>query len=107
MKVFGLFLLATAATFAGCGAAPSVTGSAPDPGITVISPLAGQEATNQLQFLERIRHLPKQAAFERRTFTDSSTKEQMKYLFFKPKNFDPAKTYPLSLFTRWRAAQEF
>ena len=98
MKTFGLFLLTTATMFAGCGAEPNGTGNAPDPGITVILPLAGQEATNQLQFLERIRHLPKQAAFERRTFSSARTpKEQMKYLFFKPKNFQPAKSYPLVL----------
>jgi predicted peptidase len=96
MKALGFFLLFATAALVGCDAAPNATVNNADPGTTVIAPLTGREATNELQFLERIRHLPKQAPFERRTFT-SPTKEQMKYLFFKPKNFDSAKTYPFVL----------
>jgi len=96
MKVLGSLLLVSMLTLAGCGAAPNATVSAPDLGITIVAPLTGQDATNELQFLERIRHLPKQATFERRTFTDPS-KSQLKYLLFKPKNFDREKTYPLVL----------
>ena len=61
-------------------------------------PLTGPAASNQLQFLERIRHLPKNVAFERRAFSSTrKPKEQLNYLLFKPKGFQPEQTYPLVL----------
>ena len=82
----------------GCNSSPNATTTTPDPGITVIPPLTGQAASNQLQFLEHIRHLPKQATFERRTFTSPNRpKEQLKYLLFKPKGAQPDQSYPLVL----------
>ena len=79
----------------GCDSTPNNSTSAPNVGITPIAPLAAEAATNQGQFLERIRHLPKTAAFEKRTFTHA--RAQLKYLLFKPKGFDAQRSYPLVL----------
>lgn len=96
MRKRRLLALLPALLVVGCEPSPPLT--AADSGITIVAPLAGQDATNQLQFLERIRHLPKQAAFERRTFTSASKPaEQMKYFFFKPKKLRPEQSYPLVL----------
>src|SRR5437762_273270 len=89
------FVFFAALALAGCNAAQPPP---PASGITVVLPLTGQESSNQLQFLERIRHLPKRAVFERRTFTSSSKPAaQIKFLFFKPKGFQPEQSYPLVL----------
>jgi predicted peptidase len=66
-------------------------------GITVIDPLQGEAATNQARMVERIRHLPKKTAWERRTFTSPKTKEQLKYLLFKPAALDSGTNLPLVL----------
>jgi predicted peptidase len=91
------FALLAALGFAACNSSSS-TPPAADAGITVIPPLAGQAASNELQFLERIRHLPRSAAFERRAFASATApKEPLRYLLFKPKGFQPGQTYPLVL----------
>lgn len=82
----------------GCNSSTNAPATAADAGITIIPPLTGQAASNQLQFLERIRHLPKGAAFERRTLASThQPKEELKYLLFKPKGFQVEQTYPLVL----------
>jgi predicted peptidase len=94
----GSFVLLAALGLAACNSSSSTSISAADAGITIIPPLTGQPASNELQFLERIRHLPKSAAFERRTFASATRpKEPLKYLLFKPKDFQPARAYPLVL----------
>ena len=51
-----------------------------------------------MHYLERIRHLPKQAAFERREFVSTTDrKTRLQYLLFRPKNFQPGTNYPLVL----------
>ena len=81
---------------AGCDAAPAI-GPGKSPGIAV-PPLAGEAATNQARLLEYIRHLPKKAPWERRTFlTAKSRSAQLKYLLFKPKSFEAGRAYPLVL----------
>src|SRR5829696_4758856 len=90
MAVLGqaLFAILAALTLAACNSSTSRSIPGADAGITVIPPLTGHAASNELQFVERIRHLPKSAAFERRTFASaSSPKEPLKYLLFKPKGF--------------------
>lgn len=96
-----LFLaLPIALMLAGCNSSPSspASASAPDAGITVIAPLTGSGASNELQFLERIRHLPKTAAFERRTFLSPQPPgEPLQYLLFKPQHLQPEQSCPLVL----------
>ena len=70
----------------------------PGSGITAIAPLTGEALSNEVKFLEYIRHLPKKAAYEPRLFTSlTQGKEQLRYLLLKPKNFQPAQSYPLVL----------
>ena len=91
-----LALLAALAAV-GCDSSSSAPPSA-DAGITVVAPLTGQAATNQLQLLERLRHLPKITAWERRTLVSTiHPEEQLKYLLFKPKGFQTTQAYPLVL----------
>ena len=91
-------LLVGALALCGCDLARKNSIPAPAIGITAIPPLTAEAATNQLQFLERIRHLPKKAAFEKRVFTRArAPQEQLKYLLFKPKGFDAQRSYPLVL----------
>ena len=93
-----LIILAAALALTGCNSSPSAPAPAAEAGITVVAPLTGQAASNEVQFLEHIRHLPKQAAFERRIFTSHvKPPEQLKYLLFKPKGFQPEQSYPLVL----------
>ena len=67
-------------------------------GTSIVPPLQAQAATNQLQLLERIRHLPKKVAFEPRTYRETvGKKESMRYLLFKPTNAPPDEALPLVL----------
>ncbi len=92
LLLFGALLLC------GCDLARKNSIPAPAIGITAIPALTAEAATNQLQFLERIRHLPKTAAFEKRVFArPRAPQEQLKYLLFKPKGFDVQRSYPLVL----------
>jgi predicted peptidase len=92
------FLSAIAFVLVGCDSTPNSSGAAPNVGIAAIPPLTAEAATNQLQLLERIRHLPKTAAFEKRTFARTrAPQQQLKYLLFKPKGFDAQRSYPLVL----------
>ena len=51
-----------------------------------------------MRVLNYIRHLPKTAPFERRTFTSARTRNSpLKYLLLKPKGFQPNNAYPLVL----------
>jgi predicted peptidase len=94
----GPFLLVAVLMLSSCDSSRHSSGPAPDVGITAIPALTTEAATNELQFLERIRHFPKTAAFEKRTFTRSGApQEQLKYLLFKPKGFDAQRSYPLVL----------
>jgi predicted peptidase len=94
----GPLLLVAALMLSGCDLSRNSSGPAPDLGITAIPPLTTEAATNQLKFLERIRHLPKTVAFEKRTFAwPGAPQEQLKYLLFKPKGFDAQRSYPLVL----------
>jgi predicted peptidase len=82
---------------AGCNSSPSVD-SYGDSEATIVPPLSGEAASNEVRLLEYIRHLPKKAAFERRTFSiQKSPSEQLKYLLFKPKGFQREQAYPLVL----------
>jgi len=68
------------------------------PGTTVVTPLTGQAATNQSELLAKLRRLPKEIPSEARTFSDPrAPRETMRYRFYKPLHFDPAKAYPLVL----------
>ncbi len=83
---------------AGCDSSTRTTAPSTDAGITSIAPLTNQAALTQTNFLEHIRHLPRKAAYEPRHFTSLTTgKEQLRYLLLKPKNFQPAQSYPLVL----------
>ncbi len=94
----GPLLLVLALLLSGCDLSRNSSSPAPDVGITPISAPTADVATNQLQFLERIRHLPKTAAFEKRTFAwPRAPQDQLKYLLFKPKGFDAQRSYPLVL----------
>src|SRR5687767_11490935 len=69
-----------------------------DIGITVIPPLTAEVATNRAQFLERLHALPKTTAFESRKFAKpNAPQEQLKYLLFKPQNYNPQTNFPLVL----------
>lgn len=68
------------------------------PGTTIVPPLRGQAATNQLVLLERLRHWPKKVQWEMRTFVAAPRGEQsMRYLLFKPKESLGATNLPLVL----------
>ena len=61
-------------------------------------PLEAQAATNQLLLVERLRHIPKQAPFERRTYRKSNREgDALRYLLFKPPNAPPNAPVPLVL----------
>ena len=93
----GLLSILAAFGLAACNSSPDTT-SYDDPQATIIPLLKGEAASNEVRFLEYIRHLPKKAAFERRTFADpKNSSNQLKYLLFKPKGFQPEQSYPLVL----------
>ena len=88
--------LAAGVLLTACGSSPCPSAAGTNSGSVVLAPLVGQAATNQARFLEYIRNLPKNAAYEARHFTSlSKGKEQMRYLLLKPKNFQPTQSYPL------------
>ena len=84
---------------AGCDSSPvsSIASATVPPVGTLVAPLSGASASNEARMLESIRHLPKRAPFERRTFTNASRTAELKYLLLKPKNFDRNRSYPLVL----------
>ena len=68
------------------------------PGTTIVPPLRGQAASNQLGVLERLRHWPKKVEWELRTFVAAPRgEESMRYLLFKPKQSPAETNYPLVL----------
>src|SRR5678816_719718 len=90
--------LAVGVLLTACGSSSCPSAAGTNSGSAVLAPLTGEAATNQARFLEYIRHLPKNAAYETRHFTSlSKGKEQMRYLLLKPKNFQPTQSYPLVL----------
>jgi predicted peptidase len=66
-------------------------------GAVIVEPLQGEAKTNQAQTVERIRHLTKKAAWEKRTSISSEAKEPFRYLLFKPTNFAIGTNFPLVL----------
>lgn len=55
------------------------------PGAFVIPKFSGELLLQQTNTLERLRHLPKQAGFEARVFTEASPpRESLRYFLFKP-----------------------
>jgi len=67
-------------------------------GTFIIPPLRGQAASNQLEFLERLRHWPKKVEWEVRTFVAAPRGEEfMRYLLFKPKELSAGTNFPLVL----------
>jgi predicted peptidase len=90
--------LVTGFLLTACGSNPCPATAGTNAGSAVLAPLVGEAATNQARFLEYIRHLPKKAPYEARLFTSPArTNEQLRYLLLKPKNFQPAQSYPLVL----------
>ena len=96
-----VLLLSLVAVWSGCNPAhrQNSSGSAStDIGITVIPPLTAEVATNRAQFLERLNAFPKTTAFESRTLArPNAPEEQLKYLLFKPRSYNPQTNYPLVL----------
>jgi predicted peptidase len=101
-----LILAGTALGPIGCNRSPgNSTPAAPEGAL--VPPLAGEALSNEVQFLERVRHLPKRAAFERRTFNSRKMRgAQLKYLLFKPKGFQAQQSYPLVLSLHGGAPRE-
>ena len=68
------------------------------PGITIVPRLTGAAATSQSNLLERLRHLPRTAGFEARTFTaPGRAGATMRYLLFRPKDAATDQSLPLVL----------
>ena len=66
------------------------------PGTTVLARLTGAAATSQSNLLERLRHLPRTAGFEARSFTEPGRAgATMRYLLFRPKNLATNQPLPL------------
>ena len=63
----------------------------------VVEPLQGETKTNQAALLDRIRHLPKKARWERRVFIDPQTNERLQYLLFRPGAAQAGTNLPLVL----------
>jgi predicted peptidase len=99
----GVLAVLAALCLAACNSSPDITASGGtktygDPQATVVPLLTGEAASNEVRFLEYIRHWPKKAAFERRTYSDpKNPSNQLKYFLFKPKGFQREQTYPLVL----------
>src|SRR5215212_8345687 len=66
-------------------------------GAVIVEPLQGEAKTNQAQTVERIRHLTKKAAWEKRTYAHPKSKETLRYLLFKPANVGAGTNLPLVL----------
>ncbi len=95
-----LLILAGALVLAGCNSSSRAPSSASElaAGVTIVPPLTGEVATNRAQAVERLRHLPKKAAFEGRTFTSPNHRgAQIKYLLFIPRDYQTSQVYPLVL----------
>ena len=90
-------LLLAALVLAGCNSSPS-TPPAPASavGATLVPPLFGVAASNQADCVEHLRHLPKKAAFEPRTFTNGA-QAQIRYLLFTPRGYQANQAYPIVL----------
>jgi len=81
----------------GCNQSPDTsTPPAAETGATLIPPLLGEAASNQAACVEHLRHLPKKAAFEARSFTNR-TQGFIRYLLFKPAGYQTNQTYPVVL----------
>jgi predicted peptidase len=81
--------------------APSLSLSRPSTpeeiGAVIVEPLQGAAKTNQAQTVERVRHLTKKAAWEKRTYAHPKSKETLRYLLFKPANVGAGTNLPLVL----------
>jgi predicted peptidase len=89
--------LVVAWLLAGCNSSPSTPPPpAPAIGATLVPPLSGVAASNQANCVEHLRHLPKMAAFEARTFTNRA-QAQIRYLLFAPQNYQTNQAYPVVL----------
>ncbi len=66
------------------------------PGITIVPPLTAEAASNHVACVERLRHLPKKAGFEARTFAGPDG-AQMRYFLFRPRNQQTNEACPLIL----------
>lgn len=83
---------------AGCNSSPHSPSpaQAAQAGITVLAPLAGIAATNHAACVEHMRHLPRHAAFEARTF-ESEGHPPLRYLLYRPERRNIDASYPLVL----------
>jgi predicted peptidase len=97
----GAIALLALLVFAG-GAGCNSSRNSPSPaqaaqlGITVVAPLNGSAASNHVACVEHMRHLPRHAAFEARTFTNAG-QPPLRYLLFRPENIQTNARYPLVL----------
>jgi predicted peptidase len=66
------------------------------PGMTVVPPLTGLAASNHTVCVDYLRHLPRNAAFIARTFTNAGH-PPLHYLLFRPENIQTNTRYPLVL----------
>ena len=67
-------------------------------GWTVVAPLTAQAASNQAERLARIQRWPKEVSSEARTFTErGGASLSLRYYLFKPRDYVPAKAYPMVL----------
>ena len=92
-----LILILTSCRDSGTGFSLSHPSTAAEIGAVIVEPLQGEAKTNQAQVVERIRHLTKKAAWERRTFISKRRREELKYLLFKPANVGTGTHLPLVL----------
>ena len=66
------------------------------PGTTVVPRLTGAALIQQTNLLERLRHLPRTAGFEARTFTEAGQGgTALRYLLFRPKDMPTNQALPL------------
>ena len=66
------------------------------PGTTIVPRLAGTALIQQTNLLERLRHLPRTAGFEARTFTEAGQGgAALRYLLFHPKDMPTNQALPL------------
>jgi predicted peptidase len=94
--IWHTWLIFPALLLTACNSSTSAPPDRAAAGITVIPPLSGEAATNQLQLVERLRHIPKKSPFMARAFTNAS-RGQIRYLLFKPKDYQTNHSYPLVL----------
>lgn len=91
---------ATQGVRAGDVSAPQQLASALwQPGVHHVAPLAGQAATNHAVLLAQLRHVPKTAGFESRTFSmgTGTSAESLRYLLFRPATNSARGPLPLVL----------